>query len=423
MKIKLGLAVAVTLVAGASLVGCSSGGSSSGSSGSVSGTLTGVYDIGYKSTIDPIVKDFEKKYPGVTVKINYTGDVNSVLSTQLQAGTAPDILVTYPGGQPKDTASLGVTALASLGRLLDVTSSSWTTGIPEKWKADVSFKNKVYGYPGAVQPLAAIYNKQELDKLGLKVPTTLDEVYQLCSDATKAGVYAYAQGLGEVLAGPQMMSFGQTASLVYGPNPSFDTELTTGKASYADSAWVNQFKIYKKMYDQGCFGEGSLGRTRQQGAEAVASGAALAQVDVGGQKAIMQKLAPKNTFLVEPIPATNDGKNFVTALPGYTVAINAKAKNPTAAKAFLAFLAEPAESTIYANGFSSVPILPNASYTPPADLKGFADLVSAGKYAKLANLGPAAVQTALNEGVQSLLLGNDTPESVAKKMDAAFKGQ
>lgn len=95
------------------------------------------------------------------------------------------------------------------------------------------------------------------------------------------------------------------------------------------------------MYDAGCFGEGALGLTRQQGAEAVAGGLALAQVDVGGQKRIMQDIAPDAHFLVTGIPATNDGKTFVTALPGYTVAVNAQAKNPEAAKAFLAELASP----------------------------------------------------------------------------------
>jgi raffinose/stachyose/melibiose transport system substrate-binding protein len=279
----------------------------------------------------------------------------------------------------------------------------------------------VYAYPGAVQPLSAVYNQTELDKLGLKAPTTLTEVYKLCADAKAAGIYAYAQGLGEAAAGPQMLSFGQAASLVYGPTPDFDKQIADGTTTYAKSPWVDQFKIYKQMFDQGCFGKGSLGRSRQQGAEAVAGGKALGQVDVGAQLGIVQGLAPKSSFVIAPIPATDDGNTFITALPGYTVAVNAKAKNPTAAKAFLEFLAEPEQSVIYANGFSSVPIIPNDQYTAPKELAGFADLVAAGKYAKLANVLPK-VQTALNESVQSMLLGKDTPESAAEKMDQARKG-
>ncbi len=63
---------------------------------------------------------------------------------------------------------------------------------------------------------------------------------------------------------------------------------------------------------------------------------------------------------------------------------------------------------------------PNDAYEAPEDLAGFAELVESGDYAKLANLGPNEVQVVLNESVQSMLLGNDTPQSVADKMQAAF---
>jgi raffinose/stachyose/melibiose transport system substrate-binding protein len=426
MKIKLGVGIATVLVAGTALTGCSGSSAPQATSGKtdgkVSGTLTGAFDVAFKSTISKITTNFEKKYPGVKVNINYQGgDVASLISTQLQAGTAPDILLTFPGGEPGAGANVNVVTLASQGRLLDLSKSAWTGKIPEAWKTEVSYKSGVYAYPGAVQPLAAIYNQAELDKLGLKAPTTLTEVYKLCADAKAAGIYAYAQGLGESAAGPQMMSFGQNASLVYGPNPDFDKQIADGTATYANSPWVDQFKIYQQMFDKGCFGKGSLGRSRQQGAEAVAGGKALGQVDVGADLAIMKGLAPKGSFVIAPIPATDDGKNFVTALPGYTVAANAKAKNPTAAKAFLDFLAEPEQSVIYANGFSSVPIIPNDLYTAPKDLAGFADLIAAGKYAKLANVLPK-VQSTLNESVQSMMLGKDTPQSAAEKMDQARKG-
>ena len=75
---------------------------------------------------------------------------------------------------------------------------------------------------------------------------------------------------------------------------------------------------------------------------------------------------------------------------------------------------------LYANAFSSVPIIPNDKFVAPADLEGFAALVASGNYAKLANLGGGTVQQQLNDGVQSLLLGSDTPKSAAEKMQAAF---
>ena len=42
------------------------------------------------------------------------------------------------------------------------------------------------------------------------------------------------------------------------------------------------------------------------------------------------------------MPATDDGTSDITALPSYTLTVNAKAENPVAAKAFVEFAGEPA---------------------------------------------------------------------------------
>jgi raffinose/stachyose/melibiose transport system substrate-binding protein len=385
----------------------------------VSGTLTGLFFVSFKDTYEKIVAKFKEKYPNVDVKFDYQGgDFGPLVLTQIQAGTAPDILTSFPGGSEKDSTD-NVVPLAAQGHIAPLTAD-WGAQIPKLWKPDVSYKDQVYAYPGALQPLSAIYNQTKLDELGLKVPTTLDEVYQLCADAKAKGVYAYAQGLGDAAAGPQMLSFGQTATLVYGPDPTFDQKIESGETTYAKSPWLEQFKIYDKMFKDRCFGEGSLGRSRDQGATAVATGQALGIVDVGAVLSTVKTQSPSTKFVVGPIPATNDGKTYVTALPGFVTTINSKAKNPAAAQAFLQFMGEPEPSLIYAEGFQSVPVIPNAQYTPPAELAAFAQLVADGKFARIASV-QAEVQTALNQYLQSMFLGKDTPESVAQKMQDAHK--
>jgi raffinose/stachyose/melibiose transport system substrate-binding protein len=417
------LCAAVGLALGLTACSTSNGTKDSGDSGNsspseIKGTLTGIFDTQYKAALDPIVTDFKAKYPKVDVKINYQGgDLGSVILTQFQAGTAPDVILAFPGGDPA-SASDNVAPLAKSGRIASFTAD-WQSQIPDVWKSSVEYDNKLYAFPGALQPLAAMYNQTLLDEKGLKVPTTLDEVYSLCTAAKAKGVYAYAQGLGDTSAGPQMLSFGQTASTIYGANPTWDAGLATGAVKYAGSGWQTQFEIYKKMNDLGCFGNGALGRSRTQGQEAVSKRQALGLVDVGAVLAGIQQADPNDKFIVAPIPATNDGKNSISALPGYVLVVNSKAKNIDAARAFVAFAGEPAESAKYATGFGSVPLVPNTQFQAPDNLKGFADLVNAGKIAPLANLKPE-VQTTLNTAVQSMLLGNLSPAQAAGKLDQAY---
>ena len=98
----------------------------------------------------PLMKNFipafEKKYPNVKVKFNYQGgDVGSLVMTQLQAGTAPDILTSFPGGDPTDNADT-LAALAAHDRILPLTAS-WTGQIPKAWESSFNYKGKTYAYP------------------------------------------------------------------------------------------------------------------------------------------------------------------------------------------------------------------------------------------------------------------------------------
>ena len=416
-------AAAATLTLTACLPGGDSGSTSTSAPPSVgaevSGDLTGVFSSQFKDTYEKIANDFMAKNPNVKVKFNYQGgDISSVVMTQLQAGTAPDILTSFPGGDAKDNAD-NVVPLAAQGRIAPL-NVTWADQISEAWASNFSHEGKLYAYPGAFQPLSAIYNQTKLDEVGLKIPTTLDEVYQFCADAKAKGVYAYGQGLGEAAAGPQMLSFAQNATLIDGPNPDFVKQLAAGETTYPNSPWVDQFTIYDKMFKEGCFGEGSLGRSREQGSTAVASGKALGIVDVGAVLAGMQKSAPDASFVIAPMPATNDGTTFITALPGYVTTINAEAKNPAAAQAFLEFMGTPEASLTYAEGFASVPVLPNDLYKPPAELKVFSEMITAGKYAPLPTL-QTEVQSVLNQQLQAMFLGKATPQDVAQKMQDAYK--
>lgn len=421
MKIKHRVAATAAIVVMAvSLAACSSGGggATSAPTGKVSGTLTGIFFSGYKSTYEKIVAAFEKKYPHVKVNFDYQGgDIGSLVLTQLQGGTAPDVLTSFPGGDAKDNAD-SVVPLASQGRILPLTAS-WSQQIPSVWASSFNYKGKTYAYPGALQSLTAIYNKTELDKLGLKIPTTLNEVYQLCTDAKAKGVYAYGQGFGDTTI-PQMLSFAQMASLLYGTDPTWDKKIATGEATYPTSKWVDQLTIYQKMFKLGCFGDGALGRTRDQSWQVAAEGQALGVVDVGAALAPMQQKAPKTDFVIAGIPATNDHKTYVTALPGFVTTINAKAKNPAAAQAFLDFMGTEDASNIYATGFAGVPVIPDPKYKAPAELADFAKLIADKKYAVLTTL-QAEVQTTLNTSIQSMMLGNDTPKSITEKMQAVYK--
>lgn len=403
------------------LAGCSSGGGSSAApaNGKVGGKVTMLFDGTFKSALKPVIAAFEAKYPGTKVDVTYSGgDLGSVISTQLQAGTAPDIFVTLPGGNVGGGSGILVVPLASQQRLLDLSDSPWASQVPKTWQSGVDHKGKTYAYPGTLQGIGAAYNQTMLDKLGLTIPQTWTDVLALCDKAKSKGVYAYAQGLSD---GAHMVYLALSSTLIYGPTPDFDQQQRAGKTTFENSPWKDVFTKYQQMNQHGCFGDGALGRTRAQAATAVASSKAIADVDVGAMLAPITAGAPKSKFAFVPLPATDSpAETRMPALPGYTLSVNAATKNPATAKAFLDTLAETDNINKYSAGFGSVPVIPNDKFTPPPVLDTFDKYVSSGKATKIPDWPTAELQTLAMQEVQALMLGKDSVDTVLKKMQDKF---
>ena len=426
MKVRLISVLGATVVVALALSGCSgtsSVGASSSGNGAVSGTLTIEYDAAYKSALEPVVKEFQSKYPTAHVKIDYVGGGNilQVVSTQAQSGTLPDIFLTVPG--PAGGGGFTVGTLASQGYLGDLSDTTWAAKIPDTWKPAVSFNGKVYAYPGTLQGLGAIYNTTLLDKLGLKVPTTWTGLLSLCTAATNKGVYAFAQGLNDGTSA-QMIYIDLSGSLVYGPNPKFLSEMKAGHVVFKDSPWRDVFTKYKQMGDAGCFGKGALGRDRTQAVQEVAAGHALALVDVGAQLTTLKAQGPTNDYTLDPLPATDDpSKTYSQAAPGYTIAVSATAKNPAAAKAFLNILAEPKFINSYSSAFSGVPAIPNSDFVAPANLETLTKALSGGKSTDYSDQGWSGDLALVGQSeVQKLILGKHTVAQVLEALQASYKG-
>ncbi|WP_020639987.1 ABC transporter substrate-binding protein [Amycolatopsis balhimycina] len=422
MKFPAKATAGLFLAAGLSLTACSTSSSpdaASASDGRVGGTLTVIYDATFKSALQPVITGFEQKYPGTKVDVNYVGgDVGNLISTQIQAGTAPDVFLTFPGGGN----AMGVQTLASQGRLLDLSGSPWVPQIPKLWRDNMQYQGKTYAYPGTLQGLGGIYNTSKLKELGLAIPRTWSQVLQLCGSAKAKGVYAYAQALNDA-SGPQMLYLALTGTLVYGPHPDFAKQLAGKETTIPASPWKAALEKYKQMNDAGCFGEGALGRSGPQANNEVAAGKALSVVSVGAVIAPLKQAAPKSEFTIAALPATdNPGDTYFDALPGYTLSANANAKNPATAKAFLDLLAQPQYINQYAAGFASVPVIPDAGFKPPAVLEEFNKAVADGKIALLADWPNPRVNDVAQQGVQGIVLGKDTVDGVLKKMQEAYEG-
>ena len=188
VKRLLGVSMAAVLTVGL-LGGCGSdgdGGSGGGeSSGGKGVTLTfGSHQSGLPTSgiVQDLAKEFEEE-TGIKVDFQISPDAQwrDLIKVKLDSGEAPDIICV-------DTP-IGLASSIHMDQYcIELTDQDWTSRMEDSARSAVSANDKVYGitFPGA-KMYFYLYNKQIFDELKLDIPTTYDELKEICQKMLDAG--------------------------------------------------------------------------------------------------------------------------------------------------------------------------------------------------------------------------------------------
>src|SRR6478735_6376140 len=422
------IAAALVLTACSSSSDSASTSSAAGGSGSAAAsgeavtiTLGTQTAQGGEGPYRPVVAEFEKANPNITVNLveTPTDSYAQVLRTQLQAGNAPDVFYGQPGaGNPNAILPSG-----EAGYLTPLTESWATDAIPAGSESLFTLDGKTYGIPVDLAPVSMIANLTAYKELGIEPATTLDEAYQQCATAKAAGKSLY------MIAGagpPNLGLFASqvAASLVYGADPDWNTKRANKEVTFADSqewqATLQQVIDYK---DKGCFPDGVEGAGFPELTNAITSGSSLGIFAPSGAVVDSKAAAPTQEFGAYVLPAATvaDTRSILSTTNG--LAVNAGSPNQEAALKLLEFFTEPTSQDLFAKSSGNVSLAATSSTGVPDDLAGLGDfLTDESKHVPLPNLfwPNGGVYDALGTGVQGLLTGQATPEVVLEAMDAAW---
>ena len=141
---------------------------------------------GLREVLDDAIADFKLLYPNITIEHQSYGDYDGVRDTikqQIGVGDQPHIAYCYP-----DHVALYNEAAAV--QTLDVFINDSNVGLTAEQQADfikgalqegaVFGDNKTYSLPLSKSTEVLYYNKTYFEKHELKVPTTWDEMEQVC---------------------------------------------------------------------------------------------------------------------------------------------------------------------------------------------------------------------------------------------------
>ena len=408
-----------SLMAGCGFVNSGSGQNDGGRSGSVA--LKGFVNTSQKTALDTVLPSCSKQ-TGVKVDLTQmsTDDLNQQLRVQLSSGTAPDLFRVSPGNSSPVAAGI----LGKAGNLADISSSGWTDGLSDASRPLAEVDGKVMAFPVSSNAIVVAYNKKVLKDAGVSVPTTWSEFLSAGESLKRSGVTPISAGYVDGVA-IQFPIYALAASLVYGPNPGIDQQMTAGKTSFSDDkAWQEVFTKFDTLAQKGYLTKDSLGTPEDQAMQALAGGKAGMMVLVSASLPALYEYAENGAddFGVFALPATDDARQTYVPIAPDFLAVNAQASDVDAATKVIDCLAEPGNVNTAAKAIGSLPGLQIDDPVVPDDLTGLKPLLNGGKSAPFANyMWPNAdTQQRLLQSGQELVDGSIDVKELTKQLDTEY---
>jgi raffinose/stachyose/melibiose transport system substrate-binding protein len=399
-------ATAAALV-GAALAGCSSPGNDAGSK-----TVT-FLSWDNKTTMQPLITEFQKENPGYTVKFSFAQPVTGYiqkLQTELGSGTAPDVFIIT--AENKQQIMDGHFAK-------DLSKESWISNLATAAKATYTKDGKVYGAATSSWGGGLLVNEDLLAKVGYTgQPKTWQQFLDLCKKLKDAGItpfYEAGDGIPVTLAA--LLGIQNQAA-----DGKIDADIRAGKSTFVKS-WTPALKTWNELFDQGLESRSVAGLTGDQVQQEFNQGK-VAMIGTGSwTPGGIRQAAPNMKFEFWPVPGANGTPYWAGAVsPGY--AINAKAKDPQAAEKWVEFLQSKKAAQIYNKETGT--IMTTGDFTPTVDpsLAKMVAPVRKGDFYLPAVSWPTNADVLSTTSVslmQQNILGKLTPEQFAKGMDTELQ--
>jgi raffinose/stachyose/melibiose transport system substrate-binding protein len=365
-----------------------------------------------------MLANFHRVYPDIKVEAQFLNAVTlaSLLSTQLQAGNAPDVFQTKLGY----TNTNSVWRLAPAGRLLDLSKSPWVKRLPIATKETATYKGKVYLWPLSSQPFDVIYNTGLFKSLGLKIPTTFAGVLSMCRTIAAGGKVPFVQGFAAATEA-NIFARQRATEDVYSHDPKWDTKRSKNQVTFASSPlWREALQSIVDMKNANCFQPGAAGTSPAQQYAAFAQGQAVMSVVASGEVANMKAINPNLTIGWFNLPPVQKPKEAVVpSFAALGLAGNAATSHPDQVRTFINFMARAKQSSLFAKVTSSIAPFDGTKGILPAEMNGLAPFFKVGKTTQsFTDRWPStAFDEGLVPGVTGLITGQLTIDAVLAKMD------
>ncbi len=275
----------------------------------------------------------------------------------------------------------------------------------------------IYGVPLDTTTIQMVYNRNLYEKAGLdpnKPPVTWEDFIGHNTVLREAGIDGFVGGFGEIWMLDALAS--NFAMNIMGEEKFFDTY--RGKVPYTDPDWIKVFSLFKQMADQKVMVEGAVTMVNKSAEQAFANERAAYAFNGSWCVNVYKGMNPKLQYSPILPPVVNSANPMrIWGGAGTSLMVNDKSPRKEVAIQFLKWLTAENQQAFLAEKTENLPSNKNSLSKISAVLAQFVDDMDNATHPNvypIHELPP--VSEAFSKGIQSILIGEKTPEEIAAEV-------
>lgn len=345
------------------------------------------------------------------------------ISASATANLLPDVF--NPIADKKETASyINAGFIADLTE--DMNKDGWKESFFEKALTQNTFeegnewgvKPGIYAVPLDVNSLMIYYNKDLFAQAGLdpeNPPKTWPEFIEAGKKLRAENIQPFTSGFGE---GWLIGAFAQSYQWnLFGKQGVLDT--IEGKIPYTDPRWVRIFQLFEEMRENKIFASGIVTMVNKDAERSFATGKAAMAFNGSWGVNVYQSMNPNLNYGVMPPPALPEAQYPLLMFggEGSSLFVNAQSPNKQKAIDFLKWMTQVEPQVFLANETLNIPSNKNAATDLNPILRVFSENI-VNTFEPLPKIESWQVSNFININLQSVIIGERTPEAAAAEVQA-----
>jgi ABC-type glycerol-3-phosphate transport system substrate-binding protein len=275
----------------------------------------------------------------------------------------------------------------------------------------------IYGVPIDVMTIQMLYNKDLLKQLGFnKPPKDFAEFLEIGKKIKEAKMQGLVSGWGEVWM-IDCFANGYAFNIM-GKEKVLNT--IKGKVAYTDPDWVKVLSLFKDMQDSGILATGLVTMINKNAEQLFANSRAVFAFNGSWCVNVYKGMSPNlNYGAMLPPKVSEKFPMSIWGGAGSSFMVNAKSGKKEEAVKFLQWLTGKEQQQYLAEATNNLPSNKNTLNKLPEVLAQFAGAIESSTHPNVWGVSefPAVIE-AFDKGIQSIIIGEKTPEQVAQHVQS-----